>query len=178
MAVPMIQSSFNQPGKMPAFVIFEFERRAYPVGAEPFTIGRAGSCDIVIREPAVSRVHAEINATPSGLTIKSVGALVTRLNGVPLLTESALSHGDQIEIGMARLTVSETTLPVGVSIVDKSARKLNLEDANNKRPTITHPILAGHGSPDDADRKSFFRPTLLTILLALVAAYYFGLNMP
>lgn len=178
MALPMTQSLFNEPGTKPAYVIFEFERRAYPLDSTSFTIGRGISCDIIIREPAVSRVHAELNQTPSGCTIKSVGVLVTKLNGIPLSAESLLRHGDQIEIGTAKLTFAESTLPVGVSIVDKSSRKPDGHDAANRRDTITNPILAGHTSPDEDARKSYFRPALLMLLLSLVAAYYFGLNMP
>jgi pSer/pThr/pTyr-binding forkhead associated (FHA) protein len=176
MAAPMTNSFENVLDSGPVYVVFEFERRAYPIGLGPFTIGRAASCDIIVREPAVSRVHAELNRVPSrGVVLRPVGATPTVVNGVALTEETALRHGDQIEIGSARLTLSEHSLPLGVSIVDRTRRKPSDEDIANRRPTITNPILAGLSNPNQSAARRFSRPAILLGILAVIIAYYFGM---
>lgn len=173
----MTKPQENSPESRPAYLIFEFERRAYPIGAEPFTIGRASSCNIVIREPAVSRIHAELMRTPDGVLIKPFGATPTVVNGLPAPTETLLHHGDEVDIGSARLTFNEISLPLGVSIVDRSRTKAPAEDIDNRRPTITNPILAGRSNPNQGPSKKLFRPIVLLGILAVVAAYYFGVML-
>ncbi len=178
MTAPMTKSLENGPENRPAHLIFEFERRAYPIGAGSFTIGRAGSCDIVIREPAVSRVHAEITQSSEGFIIKPFGARPTSVNGAPLAGESILHHGDQVDIGSARLTFNETTLPLGVSIVDRSRRKVSEdEDIANRRPTITNPILSGRANPNQAPGSKLLKPVLIAGIVLVVAAYFFGVML-
>ena len=174
MTAPIMRSPDNDPETRPAYLIFEFERRAYPIGGEPFTIGRAGSCDIVIREPAVSRIHAELANGPGGVTLKPFGATPTLVNSLPALGETMLRHGDQVDIGSAKLTFTEMSLPLGVSVVDKAGRKAGEEDVGNRRVTITNPILAGHANPNQSVGRRFFRPAVLLLILAVIAAFYFG----
>lgn len=174
MTAPMTKSMESGPENRPVYLIFEFERRAYPIGAEPFTIGRASSCDVVIREPAVSRVHAEITHTGEGVVIKPFGATPTIVNGAPLEGNSILHHGDQIDIGSAKLTLNEFSLPLGVSIVDKS-RKAIVEDIANRRQTITNPILSGRANPNQGPRRNLLKPALVVGIVLVIAAYFFGL---
>lgn len=175
MAVPMTNSPQDAPENRPVYLVFEFERRAYPVAAEPFTVGRGGLCDIVIREPAVSRVHAEITRSGDGIIIKPFGATPTIVNGAPIETDTVLHHGDQIDIGSAKLTFSEFSLPLGVAIVDKRRKKpADDDDIATRRPTITNPILSGRANPNQAPGKRFFKTAVIVGIVLIVAAYFFG----
>lgn len=175
MTDPVINSLDAEPENRPVYLIFEFERRAYPVGTGSFTIGRAGSCDLVIREPAVSRVHAEISHSAEGIVIKPFGATPTTVNGALLVSEAILHHGDQIDVGSAKLTVNEFSLPLGVSIVDNSRKNAATEeDIANRRPTITNPIMSGRANPNQAPSSKLLRPAVLLGILFVAAAYFFG----
>ena len=173
----MNKSSETSPDLRPVYLIFEFERRAYPVGAGAFTIGRATSCDLVVREPAVSRIHAEVNRTPEGVVVKPFGATPTIINGLPAPGETLLHHGDEIDIGSAKLTFNEISLPLGVSIVDTSRRKHNPEDVDTRRPTITNPILAGRANPNQGPSATLFKPAIIVGIVLVIAAYYFGVML-
>lgn len=177
MTVPMTKPLEDARENRAAYLIFEFERRAYPIGADTFTIGRAGSCDVVVREPAVSRVHAELSRTAEGVILKPFGSTPTTINGIPVSGETLLRHGDGVDVGSAKLTFSELTLPLGVSIVDKSRRKPTGEDIGNRRPTITNPIMAGRSNPNDAPAMRLFKPAIIIGILAVLAAYYFGVML-
>lgn len=177
MTAPMTKNLESRPENRPVYLIFEFERRAYPINAEPFTIGRASSCDIIIREPAVSRVHAEISRSGETVTIKPFGATATVVNGAPLEAELALHHGDEIDVGSAKLTFNEISLPLGVSIVDGKGKKANQEDIANRRPTITNPILSGRANPNQPAAKKFMKPAILVGALLVAAAYLLGIML-
>lgn len=177
MTAPMTKSLENTPEIRPVYLVFEFERRAYPIGTDTFTIGRASSCDIVIREPAVSRVHAKLSRTAEGVTVKPFGATPTIINGLPAPGETLLHHGDEVDIGSAKLTFNEISLPLGVSIVDKSRRKVGTEDIANRRPTITNPIMAGHSNPNQSPASKLFKPAIIIGILALGAAYFVGVML-
>jgi DNA-binding NarL/FixJ family response regulator len=83
----------------------------YVVGPGSFTIGRSSTCDLVIDDPRVSRVHATILAGLDGAMIQDAGSQ----NGV-LVNERrisgphALADGDQIAVGSALLRVRATEL--------------------------------------------------------------------
>ena len=157
-----------------SYLVYEVERRAYPLSDAPFTIGRDATSGIIIREPAVSRSHAEVKPEGDGFVITATGATGTRINGSPLTTSSKLTDGDRIEIGSAEITYREGRLPLGVSVVDTAGVAPNDPDAMTRRPTITNPILGGAAAP--AAKKS--SATGLWVLLAILAAaavwYFMG----
>lgn len=155
--------------KATAYVVYEFERRAYPLTEAGFTIGRDASSTIVLREPSVSRSHAEIRAEDGEYVLHASGATGTRLNGETVMTPRQLREGDRIDIGTAELTFRRSRLPLGVSVVDR-AETQPLDDVLTKRSTITNPILGGHAP---GERRSPLPIVLLVLALLVIVGYYF-----
>src|SRR5678816_3518857 len=108
--------------KATAYLVYEFERRAYPLSENGFTIGRDAASGIVVREPAVSRSHAEVRAEGGEYVLHASGATGTRLNGESVHAPRQLRDGDRIEIGTAELTFRRSKLPLGVSVVDRAEK--------------------------------------------------------
>src|SRR4051794_5704231 len=106
-----------------AYVIYEFERRAYPGSDAPVRIGRDASNDIVLRESAVSRFNTEVRRENNRYFVHSLGATPALVDGVPVPDEAPLNEGTRIEIGSAVLTFTEKRLPIGVSVVERAGRK-------------------------------------------------------
>lgn len=156
-----------------SYLVYEVERRAYPLSETPFTIGRDASSGIIIREPAVSRSHAEVKVEGDAFVLTPTGATGTKLNGMPITTPAKLSDGDKIEIGSVEITYREGRLPLGVAVVDTASVPPHDPDAMTRRPTITNPILGAAQSPA---KKS--NPTgtiiLFVILLAIAGWFFFG----
>jgi pSer/pThr/pTyr-binding forkhead associated (FHA) protein len=157
--------------KGPAYLVYEVERRAYPLSDTPFSIGRDASSGIVIREPAVSRSHAEVKPEGDGFVLNASGATGTKLNGTPLTTAAKLSDGDRIEIGSAEITYREGRLPLGVSVVDTASVPPHDPDAMTRRPTITNPILGAN--PQPPKKSSATGLVVLLVILVAMAAWYF-----
>ncbi len=70
------------------------------------TIGRRSECDIVIKDPAVSGAHAEIEFVGNGYILRDLGST----NGVSVkgrqIKEHALKDGDVISIGEHQLKLN------------------------------------------------------------------------
>lgn len=154
------------------YLVYEFERRAYPLTRDAFTIGRDAVSNIVVREPTVSRSHAEVRRDGDEYFVHAVGATVTRHNGSPVTTPVKLTDGDRIEVGSAEFSFRRGRLPLGVSIVDTASPLGHDPDVMTKRDTITNPILGASKPP--AERKtSASRALVLVVILIAAAAYYF-----
>lgn len=78
----------------------------------PLVVGRATSADLVVADGAVSRTHAEVQATAEGLRVRDLGsANGTRINGAPI-AEGVAAPGDTVSFGRPAFRV-EGASPAG-----------------------------------------------------------------
>lgn len=74
----------------------------FPLRKVRTTIGRKGT-DILLNDPEISKLHAVITVTREGCTLKDLGSTNgTYLNGKKI-TETSLSHLDEIWLGRTKL---------------------------------------------------------------------------
>ncbi len=152
-----------------AYLVYEIERRAYRLKDVAFTIGRGAENSIVIREPAVSRAHAELRPDGNEYVLHSSGATGTRVNGEIATEPRQLADGDRIEVGLEEFTFRRSKLPLGVSIVDPPNNEGHDGDILTRRETITNPLLGG-----TPKQKTSILPMLVVVaILVAAAAYYF-----
>ena len=165
-----MESNAAEQEKATAYLVYEYERRAYPLSDAGFVIGRDASSQIVVREPSVSRFHAEVRAEAGEYVLHTSGATGTRLNGNAVTTPRQLKDGDHIKIGTAELTFRRSKLPLGVSIVDRVVRH-PLDDILSKRTTISNPILGSGRRP--AERRDRLPMIVFLLLLAAIPTYLY-----
>jgi hypothetical protein len=155
---------------MNAYVIYEFQRRAYPVTETPVTIGRDASNDIVLRESAVSRFNSEIRRDNDHSVIHTTGATPAKLNGALIGDDTPLYEGARIEIGSATLTYTEKRLPIGVSVVERATKQGPVrDDVANRRDTIKNPLMKG---PAEEPRDPQLRIKILFAVAAVMTLLY------
>ena len=169
-----MESTANDQEKGSSYLVYEFERRAYPLSGRTFTIGRNADSDIVIREPAVSRSHVEVRPEEGEFTVHSTGATGTLLNGDPLTAPAKLEDGDRLAVGSMEFTFRRGRLPLGVSVVDTTNADGHDADAMTKRPTITNPILGSTPAVPPKSKSPAVTIVLLVVLIGAVAWYFFG----
>jgi hypothetical protein len=159
----------NQPN---AYVIHEFERRAYALSDIPVRIGRDGANDVVLRESAVSRFNTEVRRENGQSVLYSPGSTPTLLNGLPIVDQAFLTEGAKIEVGSAVLTYTEKRLPIGVAIVERAKKRDGTrDDVLNRRDTIKHPLIKGSTAEQPPD--PLLRAKVLAIVLVVLAVLYF-----
>jgi pSer/pThr/pTyr-binding forkhead associated (FHA) protein len=70
-------------------------------------VGRSRECDLMLDDPNVSRQHAEVRREGDGWVIADLGST----NGVKVngsrVREAALQPGDEITLGLARLSYEQ-----------------------------------------------------------------------
>lgn len=154
----------------PAYLVYELERRAYRLSDVSFTIGRGAENSIVIREPSVSRVHAELRPEGEEYVLHTSGATGTRVNGKIATAPRQLADGDRIDVGLEEFTFRRSKLPLGVSIIDPPPERHD-PDILTRRETITNPILGRTFIPKQTT--SILPILVVVVILAAAAAYYF-----
>jgi pSer/pThr/pTyr-binding forkhead associated (FHA) protein len=147
-----------------AWLVDERWFKAYPIVGDT-TIGRSAKCTIILRDPAVSRVHAEVVRRPSGYVV--IAHANTTLNGMAVEGETLLKEGDviDIEVTSLRFTMSAPTGEMFLVSRDYPTPK-DREEAPT-RPTLhaMHPITIASRVP------VLWRRVLIVVLLVALLAF-------
>lgn len=153
------------------YLVYHFERRAYPFRGPLFTVGRDADSDIVLREPTVSRTHARLVLEGEDAILESLGPTGTRVNGEEVLVPRKLEQGDEILIGTAKLTFTSAALPTGFTVVNGSAHPPS--DPDTKRTTIRTPLLHAREKKEGRDFQLNKTWILAAIFVLAVISFVF-----
>jgi pSer/pThr/pTyr-binding forkhead associated (FHA) protein len=149
-----------------AWLVDERWFKAYPL-IEETTIGRGSACSIILRDPAVSRVHAAVRRTAKGYTVEPRGSAGTKLNGNALTTATVLSDGDVIDIAFTSLRFT-TQAPTGEMFVvsrDYPTSVDRLEPPTRDTLHAMHPITLMSRS------RLYWRRILVAVLIVAMLAF-------
>ncbi len=100
--------------------------RAATIEKERVTIGRSGGCDLVLSDPSVSYLHAEVAVDAEGHLLRDLGStngifmLGHRVNSVYLRPGSAFQVGNDL----LRFDPSESLVSIPLSLRDRFGRAL------------------------------------------------------
>jgi pSer/pThr/pTyr-binding forkhead associated (FHA) protein len=73
-------------------------------------VGRDAACDLVINDGRISRKHAELRLTETGIEIEDFGSINgTQLNGVSIEGVVSLAHGDTISFNHTAFSVQDSS---------------------------------------------------------------------
>ena len=76
------------------------DRSSHSLDSASTSVGRQPTCGVVIADPSVSRVHAEIVRRDGGWWLADKGSTNgTTVNGAPVIDPVELNHGDTIVFG-------------------------------------------------------------------------------
>ena len=106
-------------------------------------IGRSRNCNLVLKDPSVSRNHALLIVGSDQVTIKDLNSTNgTYVNDQRLTSEVILQPGDRISIGQAELLLGRTEQPMPEgspqSLMDTEA---GMRPGGDLEPTSTKPTL-------------------------------------
>ncbi|HEX5524267.1 MAG TPA: FtsK/SpoIIIE domain-containing protein [Pedococcus sp.] len=102
--------------------------RSFDIRAGTLRIGRAGDADLVVDDPDLSRVHAELAVGPDGVTLRDCGSTNgssidgRRLGGEP----EAITTASLVTLGSSRFRLrAPTARPAAVSSARDGVRQVN-----------------------------------------------------
>lgn len=125
---------------VPAFLVNSGTRRGYQLRKRVVQIGREIGCSIVLRDPTVSRFHADIRSEGGEYVIYSMGSGGTRVNDATVSRPRMLVEGDRIAIGESVFTFVRGALPSGVTpaqFEDHADDSFSRKRTQLATPTIT-----------------------------------------
>ncbi len=118
----------------PAFLLDGTEGVAYALNGRVVQIGREIGCHIVVRDPSVSRFHADIRLEGGEYVLYSAGATGTTINAEPVTAPRMLRPRDQIHVGSCTFNFIRGPLPVGVQ---QAGFEVHSDGPLHRRPTVT-----------------------------------------
>lgn len=137
-------------------------------------IGRAPENTIMITDPTVSRLHAEVWKEGALVYLRSLGSNGTRINGNRVPGQWELVEGDRVDVGWTSFVYTARALPMGVHSASRGiagavrpAEAAPPSDAGSVLETRTSPALRTVGS---GTRKRVSAIGLALILAGLVWA--------
>jgi len=148
-----------------AWLIDERWFKAYPLGAST-TIGRGPQSTIILRDPAVSRTHAEVRNEEGSFVLHAQGSSGTKVNDVRVNTSCTLREGDVVEIAFSTLRFT-THAPTGeMFVVPRDAIVTSDRHEVPTRATLhgMHPITMA------ARWRQYWHIVLIAALILLVVA--------
>ncbi len=148
-----------------AFLINTNANKGYTLRRRVVQIGREIGCAIVLKDPTVSRFHADVRAEGGHFVLYAMGSSGTKVNGSTAVAPRLLHEGDQIAIGDTTFTFSTRPMPPGVKPVEFEDHS---DDAFSRRQTqlAQRAVTVGHGKYAVGKKKPF--PMLPTIIGAIV----------
>jgi adenylate cyclase len=138
-------------------------------------VGRAPTCNLVVRDPTVSRRHARFEVTAGRCFVEDLGSRAgTHRNGQPI-GRSELADGDRVSLGQLQLSLRESipehvalsdhhtftqatvTLPIGRSPAERSATDSPPGGVDSSRlltalSEISYELVRGSTLPQILDR--------------------------
>ncbi|MBK5187734.1 MAG: FHA domain-containing protein, partial [Gemmatimonadaceae bacterium] len=135
-----------------AHLIDATNRKGYTLRRRVVQIGREIGCSIVLKDPTVSRFHADVRAEGGQFVLYAMGSSGTKVNGEPCVVPRLLSEGDQITMGDTTFTFSSQPMPPGIRAVQFEDHE---DDSFSRKNTqlAQRAVTSEHGKFARANRK-------------------------
>ncbi len=172
---------------MQPFLIDEAARAAFRIFGV-MRIGRAPENTVMVTDPTVSRLHAEVWVEGGKAFIRSLGSNGTRINGTRVPGTWELEEGDQVDIGWTSLRYTAQPLPFGIHGAKRgiagaaqrsAATSSQVASSDGMRETVLEGRTVPRLDPILEDRGPRSRTRVLLIggvLLTFAAAAVFALR--
>lgn len=151
----------------PAFLVNEDERVAYPLSKKTVSIGRDIASHILVRDPAVSRFHADVRAEAGHFVLYAMGSSGTRVNDHAVSGPQLLEEGDRIQVGDQTFRFTREPLTGGITQVPLGGATDEDDKLSRRATQISSRAVTGSGRTVPGPESS--RPLLPIIVVIAVA---------
>jgi predicted component of type VI protein secretion system len=135
-----------------AHLIDVTNKKGYTLRRRVVQIGREIGCSIVLKDPTVSRFHADVRAEGGQFVLYAMGSSGTKVNDEPAVVPRLLREGDQITMGDTTFTFSALAMPPGIRSVQFEDHE---DDAFSRKNTqlAQRAVTSDHGQYARNQRK-------------------------
>jgi predicted component of type VI protein secretion system len=157
-----------------AHLIDASNKKGYTLRRRVVQIGREIGCSIVLKDPTISRFHADVRAEGGQFVLYAMGSSGTKVNGEPVVFPRLLREGDQITMGDTTFTFSSLAIPTGIRAVQFEDHE---DDSFSRKNTqlAQKAITSEHGKYGRSQKKQL--PLIPLILAAAVVVIALMLYM-
>lgn len=149
------------------YLIDTTSRRAYQLSRRTVQIGRDAGAGIVLKDPTVSRFHADVRSEAGGYVLYSSGATGAFVNEEEVARPRLLQNGDEVRIG--RITLAFTTVaPPGMKLHTPGGAE---ESAMTRRSTQLD--MRAYREDNGGGSRWSSTPVMLGLVALLLAAIAF-----
>jgi predicted component of type VI protein secretion system len=152
-----------------AHLIDVTNKKGYTLRRRVVQIGREIGCSIVLKDPTVSRFHADVRAEGGQFVLYAMGSSGTKVNGEPAVVPRLLREGDQIAMGDTTFTFSSLPMPPGIRAVQFEDHE---DDSFSRKNTqlAQRAITSEHGKYARSQKKQLpLIPILLGAAVVVIA---------
>lgn len=154
-----------------AFLVNPAERVAYPLSKKTVSIGRDMASQIVVRDPTVSRFHADVRAEAGEFVLYGQGSAGTRVNGHLINAPQLLEEGD--ELGVGGQTFRFTRQPLGQGITPVALGSGDVDDRLSRRETeLSLGTITGRRPAAPGPRRPIVPIVVAVVVIIALAAYF------
>lgn len=146
-----------------AYLVDSVERKAYPLVKKSVNIGRDAASQVLLKDPSVSRFHADVKAEAGQHVLYSMGSAGTTINGRRVSGPQLLEEGDKVEVGGSTLVFTRQPLPSGMEVVRGGADE---DDKTSRRSTQLYQRTIETG---ETVKLSTGGPPMKMILIGVIA---------
>lgn len=115
------------------FILGDDSQHIYEMDQQTFRIGRSDECEIIIKDPHVSRFQAQVCLEDEGYFIENLGRNPTQVNGRPIQSQF-LRSGDEITLGQTHVLFE---------IEEREEEVLEEASFEEKTVALTSPVETG-----------------------------------
>jgi predicted component of type VI protein secretion system len=152
-----------------AHLIDVTNKKGYTLRRRVVQIGREIGCSIVLKDPTVSRFHADVRAEGGQFVLYAMGSSGTKVNGEPAVVPRLLREGDQIAMGDTTFTFSSLAMPPGIRAVQFEDHE---DDSFSRKNTqlAQRAVTSEHGKYARSQKKQLpLIPILLGAAIVVIA---------
>jgi pSer/pThr/pTyr-binding forkhead associated (FHA) protein len=133
------------------------------------SIGRDAASHIIVRDPTVSRFHADVRSEAGEFVLYAMGSSGTQVNGHGVSAPHLLEEGDVVQVGDQRFRFTRQPLPPDVTPAELGAGED--EDRLTHRPTLTAEAIGRrrHAWPT---RRRPVLPIVIAVAVAVAVVAY------
>lgn len=127
-----------------AHLIDVTNKKGYTLRRRVVQIGREIGCSIVLKDPTISRFHADVRAEGGQFVLYAMGSSGTKVNGEATVAPRLLREGDLITMGDTTFTFSALDMPPDIRAVQFED---HVDDAFSRKNTqlAQRAVTSEHG---------------------------------